>query len=205
MRFCQKEYCTSGGFSGEGYSKLSKNIQQYSRKQDGCSYVKNGTTAYKGTKQGRWRCCFNQVYSDQSGKVGKAGVKKRVSRTKLTKDTEFKCPLRFAISLNPNDGYFYMHSHRNNKFTHSFHSKENIEDVKASPKFISPELLKEYNEFRLAGIPPAYIRLIAQLKSDVPVTTSLIEYITGGSKLFFNDNCKVQFELFIIYILKLQA
>jgi hypothetical protein len=66
MRFCQEEYSTSGGFSGEGYSKLSKNIQQYSRKQDGCSYVKNGTTAYKGTKQGRWRCCFNQVYSDQS-------------------------------------------------------------------------------------------------------------------------------------------
>ena len=35
MRFCQQEYCTSGGF---GYSKLSKDIQQYSRKQDGCSY-----------------------------------------------------------------------------------------------------------------------------------------------------------------------
>ena len=39
MRFCKQEYSSSGGFAGEGYSKLSKNIQQNSRKQDGCSYI----------------------------------------------------------------------------------------------------------------------------------------------------------------------
>jgi hypothetical protein len=56
MRFCEQEYSSSGDFSGKGYSKLSKNIQQYSRKQDGCSYVKKGTKTCKGLKQGRWRC-----------------------------------------------------------------------------------------------------------------------------------------------------
>ena len=185
-------YNASGGFQGKGYKEFEKEIQRSCRKNDFCQYIKNGSHRAGTVLKKKFKCSFNNMYKKTNKENESPNKKSRNGRTKLPQNKQMKCGVSFSISLHPEEGFFYIWCRKGTIPFHRCHEKETPIDMWAKPFDFSKDNVTNYNKMRAAGLPPAYIRLVAQLNSSLPVTTSLIEHITSGSKLVFTMKCKVR-------------